>query len=104
MGYLAGQAHLVQEQLEPLRVLCAGKLQELERHRHREHQVLGVVDGSHGPAAQQPAFSVNISTVEAACRYIENQEVRHQTESFKEEFLRILNEYDIEYDERYIWD
>ena len=50
------------------------------------------------------AFSVGLSGLDAVSRYIERQEIRHKTESFKEEFRRILDDHDIEYDERYIWD
>jgi hypothetical protein len=34
----------------------------------------------------------------------EIQKEHHRTRSFKEELLRFLNEYGIEFDERYLWD
>ena len=37
-------------------------------------------------------------------RYIATQEDHHRTESFKDEFRRLLKEYNAEYDERYMWD
>jgi REP element-mobilizing transposase RayT len=36
--------------------------------------------------------------------YIATQEEHHRTESFKDEFLRLLKEHNAEYDERYVWD
>ena len=32
------------------------------------------------------------------------QEHHHQTESFQDEFRRLLKKYEIEFDERYVWD
>jgi len=50
------------------------------------------------------AFSVSQSHVEQVRRYIELQEEHHRTRSFQEEFLEFLNRYEIEYDERFIWE
>jgi putative transposase len=35
--------------------------------------------------------------------YIKNQENHHEKKSFKEEYIGFLKKYDIEYDERYIF-
>lgn len=50
------------------------------------------------------AFSVSQSKVKNVKKYIENQKSHHRTVSFKEEFIRFLKEYNVEYDERYVWD
>ena len=50
------------------------------------------------------AFSISPSHVEALRRYIVDQEKHHQKESFQDELRRILRKYDVEYDERYVWD
>jgi REP element-mobilizing transposase RayT len=50
------------------------------------------------------AFSVSPSHLAALRRYIENQQVHHSRESFQDEFRRLLKKYDVEYDERYVWD
>ncbi len=49
-------------------------------------------------------FSISPSHVDALRRYIENQEEHHQQETFQDEFRRLLKKYDVEYDERYLWD
>ena len=49
-------------------------------------------------------FSINPSQVDVVARYIQNQEHHHQHMSFKEEFIKFLKKYNIEYDERYVWD
>jgi len=49
-------------------------------------------------------FSVSPSAVEAAAEYIDHQGEHHRVVSFQEEYLKCLQKYGIEYDERYVWD
>jgi len=41
---------------------------------------------------------------EKLIKYIENQEPHHRKMSFQDEFVALLREHNIEYDERYLWD
>ena len=50
------------------------------------------------------AFSVSPSHVDGLKDYILGQEEHHRTESFQDELRRLLTKYDIEFDERYLWD
>lgn len=50
------------------------------------------------------AFSIGKSDINTVERYIRNQEEHHRGKTFKEEFLSFLHKYEIEYDERYVWD
>lgn len=50
------------------------------------------------------AFSVSPSHVAGVVEYISNQHEHHLNVTFKEEFLRILERDNVEYDERYLWD
>ena len=50
------------------------------------------------------AFSVSPSHIEALKAYIHNQEEHHRQETFQDEFRRLLRKYEIEYDERCVWD
>ena len=50
------------------------------------------------------AFSVSPGHVEQLKIYIANQEAHHRTETFQDEFRRLLKLYEIEYDEQYVWD
>ncbi len=50
------------------------------------------------------AFSVSPREVNTITSYIENQEAHHATESFQDEFRHVLAEYQVDYDERYVWD
>jgi putative transposase len=50
------------------------------------------------------AFSLREEGVEALRHYIANQEQHHKKKSFQEEFLEMLIENNVEFDERYLWD
>ncbi len=50
------------------------------------------------------AFSVNPAEIQVVARYIENQAVHHRKRDFQNEFRAILHKYQVEYDERYVWD
>jgi putative transposase len=50
------------------------------------------------------AFSVSASHLTFVTEYIANQEAHHATELFQDEFRGYLKKYDIEFDERYVWD
>jgi len=49
-------------------------------------------------------FSVNPKQVDVVTNYIQNQEQHHQKKTFQDEFRAFLKKYEIEYDERYVWD
>ena len=49
-------------------------------------------------------FSVNPKEIDVVINYIKSQHEHHRKKSFKDEFIAFLNNYHIEYDERYIWD
>ncbi len=49
-------------------------------------------------------FSIGFSQVEAVRKYIAGQEEHHRKVSFKDEFRELLRRYEIEFDERYVWD
>lgn len=50
------------------------------------------------------AFSVSQSNVEAVREYIRRQPERHAKQSFQDELREWLRRYEIEWDERYVWD
>ncbi len=49
-------------------------------------------------------FGVDPNDRDAVRDYILNQQQHHKKETFKEEYLRLLREHNIEIDERYLWD
>lgn len=50
------------------------------------------------------AFSVNPRQVDNVIAYIANQHEHHSKRSFKDEFTEFLEKFNVEYDERYVWD
>lgn len=50
------------------------------------------------------AFSVNPSEVGAVEAYISRQHEHHRLKGFQDEFRLFLKKYQVEYDERYVWD
>jgi putative transposase len=49
-------------------------------------------------------FSVSRAQVDEVTKYIEDQESHHKAVSFQDEYRRFLQDYAVEYDERYVWD
>ena len=50
------------------------------------------------------AFSVKPSEIDNVIAYINNQHEHHSEKTFQNEYLAILKEFNVEYDERYVWD
>ena len=50
------------------------------------------------------AFSHSHSQIDSVVNYIKNQEKHHSRKSFKEEYLRLLERFDVPFDTRYVFD
>jgi putative transposase len=50
------------------------------------------------------AFSYSKSHIEKVYSYILNQEEHHKEKTFKEEYLELLKKFEIEYDEKYLFE
>jgi putative transposase len=50
------------------------------------------------------AFTYSKSQVEKVVNYIQRQEEHHRIKSFREEYLEFLKKYEIEYDEKYLFE
>jgi putative transposase len=50
------------------------------------------------------AFSVSQSHIEAVSAYIRRQAEHHAKQSFQDELRKLFRRYEIEWDERYVWD
>jgi len=49
-------------------------------------------------------FSVSASHKQKLIEYISNQEEHHREQSFEQEYRQFLKRYDIQVDEKYLWD
>lgn len=50
------------------------------------------------------AFSYSKSGVDSVVKYILNQEEHHKKKKFKDEYLDLLEKFEIEYDQKYLFD
>jgi REP element-mobilizing transposase RayT len=60
-------------------------------------------NGSFGWQDGFGAFSYSKSHVPGVIRYIQNQEIHHQKETFLDEYRRMLTLFEIDYDQRYLF-
>jgi len=49
------------------------------------------------------AFSYSRSQLDAVIRYVKNQQKHHQRHSFRDEYVKLLDKFEVPYDERYIF-
>lgn len=49
------------------------------------------------------AFSYSKSQIDSVIKYINSQEKHHKLKSFKEEYLEILDAFEVKYDEKYLF-
>ena len=66
---------------------------------HESHALLRKFSWQEGYAA----FSIGASQTNAVSEYIARQEEHHRLRTFQEEYLAFLKEYNVDYDERYVW-
>ncbi len=67
---------------------------------HKHHPKLATFQWQSGYGV----FSISPSHKGAVVEYIHGQEEHHKKVSFQDEFRRLLNKYEITYDEAYVWD
>ena len=49
-------------------------------------------------------FGISPKEIDMTTAYIRNQKEHHREISFQEEFRVLLEEFELDYDERYVWD
>lgn len=55
-------------------------------------------------ASRYGAFSIGQSSVAEVTRYIREQKIHHRGWTFQDEFRILCRKYEVEIDERYVWD
>ncbi|MFZ1701627.1 MAG: IS200/IS605 family transposase [Pyrinomonadaceae bacterium] len=50
------------------------------------------------------AFSYSISQLDDVIRYIQNQQEHHKENSFKDEYMKYLQRFEIDFDEKYVFE
>ncbi len=78
-------------------------LEDIKRHSSRWIKTKGEHYQKFAWQGGYAGFSISPSLCEKTKNYIQNQEEHHKKLSFKEELILFLKEYNIEYDEKYLW-
>ena len=63
----------------------------------------GFINGKFSWQAGYGAFSYAKSQLPNVINYIKNQEEHHRTKTFSDEYLQLLQEFKIDFDERYVF-
>lgn len=85
-------------------IALAKLVEEIKRHSSRWIKTKGSYYKKFAWQGGYGGFSVSPSLHDKTKRYIQNQEKHHQKISFKEEYLMFLKEYNVGYNEEYLWD
>lgn len=83
----------------PVKIICEVKKET--------SKFIKTIDGEYNNFYWQSGyglFSVSPANIEKVINYIDIQMEHHKTISFKDEFLVYLKKYNLDYDEKYIWD
>ncbi len=78
-------------------------LQDVKRNSSLWINQKGFVNGKFEWQEGFGAFSYSKSHSKAVIEYIENQELHHKKNSFRDEYLDFLRKFKIDYDERYLF-
>ena len=84
-------------------IALAKLIEEIKRHSSRWIKTRGSYYSKFAWQGGYGGFSVSSSLHDRTKRYIQNQEKHHQKMSFKNEYIMFLNEYGIDYNEKYLW-
>ena len=98
--------------IDHVHILCLlsrkiSQMKLVEELKKQSSQWVKKVDSKYSKFSWQRGygvFSVNPKEVDVVKRYIENQDEHHKKMTFKEEFRLFLKNYNVDYDERYVWD
>lgn len=81
----------------------AGLVEEVKRNSSRWIKTKGLSYKDFAWQGGYGGFSVSQSKVNVVKRYIQNQKEHHKAESAKDELIRFLQKYGIDYNENYLW-
>lgn len=84
-------------------IALAKLVENIKRHSSRWIKTLDNYYASFAWQGGYGGFSVSPTLQDNTKRYIENQEEHHRIRSFNEEYLLILDESGIDYNEEYLW-
>lgn len=78
-------------------------VEEIKRHSSRWIKTKGSNYENFKWQGGYGVFSVSQSGVENVKRYIDNQKEHHKKKTFQEEYVKLLKENEVDFDEKYLW-
>ena len=84
-------------------IAMAKLVEEIKRHSSRWIKTKDIHYKNFAWQGGYAGFSVSQSVLGTIKGYIENQEEHHKKVTYKEELIRLFEEFGIEYDENYLW-
>ncbi|MBC9796847.1 transposase [Sinomicrobium weinanense] len=88
----------------PKTITLAKFIEDIKRNSSRWIKTKGIAYQKFAWQRGYGAFSVSSSKKDVVYRYIARQKQHHKKTNFKEELLEFLQKYNVDYDERYLWD
>ena len=79
-------------------------IEELKSHSSKWIKTKGVGFEQFYWQSGYGVFSVNPSEIDEVIAYITNQHEHHHKKTFQDEYRRFLKDFNVDYDERYVWD
>jgi putative transposase len=84
-------------------ISLADLLEDIKRNSSRWIKTKGQYYHDFAWQGGYAGYSVSQSKVDTVNKYIENQKIHHQKQTFKEEYIQFLKENGIDYNEDYLW-
>ena len=78
-------------------------LQDIKGNSSKWINQKGLVRGKFSWQEGFGAFSYSKSELPSVIKYIQNQQEHHKHATFREEYLKLLKDFDIDYDERFVF-
>jgi len=82
--------------------LIPGLLQDIKGNSSKWINEKKLVYGKFSWQAGYGAFSFSHSQIDAVAKYIINQEQHHKGKTFREEYIQLLEKYNVQFNEKYI--
>ncbi|MCX7547812.1 IS200/IS605 family transposase [Xanthomarina sp. F1114] len=77
-------------------------MQQIKQDSSKWINQKGFINGKFSWQSGYGAFSYSKNELPRIINYIKNQEEHHKSASFSEEYLKLLNDFKVDFDERYI--
>ena len=84
-------------------IALAKLVEEIKRHSSRWIKTKGLRYENFAWQGGYAGFSVSPSIIGRTKKYITNQEEHHRKKTFRDEYMDFLKEYEVDFNEDYLW-